>query len=96
MATSKGPEPSHDVTSPEPVRRRSQTGLYVGAFTLVAIVVVLIVLAVANTPTAVELDWVFGSGRVSIVWVIVFSAILGWLVGLVTGALIRRRGRDRT
>jgi hypothetical protein len=30
------------------------------------------------------------------VWIIVFFAILGWLVGIVTGALIRHRTRGRT
>ena len=51
---------------------------------------------VPKEPRTVELSWVFGSGQVSIVWIIVFSAILGWLVGIVTGAIIRHRTRDRT
>jgi uncharacterized integral membrane protein len=82
--------------SPEPVRSRSRAGLYARAFVLVALLIVLVALVVANTPRTVELSWVFGSGQVSIVWIIVFSAILGWLVGIVTGALIRHRTRGRT
>jgi uncharacterized integral membrane protein len=65
-------------------------------FVLAALLIVIIALVVANTPGTVELSWVFGSGEVSIVWVIVFSAILGWLVGIVTGALIRHATRGRT
>jgi hypothetical protein len=42
------------------------------------------------------LSWGFGSGEVSIVWIIVVSAILGWLVGIVTGALVRHSTRGRT
>lgn len=96
METSEDSEPSREGASPEPVRSRSRAGLYTRMFVLVALVVVLVALVVANTPRTVELSWVFGSGQVSIVWIIVFSAILGWLVGIVTGALIRHRTRDRT
>jgi uncharacterized integral membrane protein len=95
MGTAETSEPSHEGPSSEPVRSRSRAGLYARVFVLVALLVVLIALVVANTPGSVELSWVFGSGRVSIVWVIVLSAILGWLVGIVTGALIRHRTRGR-
>jgi uncharacterized integral membrane protein len=90
------PEPSRDGTSREQVRRSSRGGLYARVFVLVGLLIVLVALVVANTPRTVELSWVFGSGQVSIVWIIVLSAILGWLVGIVTGALIRHstRGRD--
>jgi uncharacterized integral membrane protein len=98
VGTSEAPEPSREATSPKPVRSPSRAGLYARLFVLVALLLVLIALVVANTPMTVELSWVFGSGQVSIsiVWVIVFSAILGWLVGIVTGALIRHSTRGRT
>lgn len=96
MGTSETSEPSSEGTSPEPVRQRSRAGLYARVFVLVALLIVIIALVVANTPGTVELSWVFGSGEVSIVWVIVASAILGWLVGIVTGALIRHSTRERT
>lgn len=96
VGTSETSEPSHEATSPEPTRPRSRLGLYARVFVLVALLIVLIALVVANTPRTVALSWVVGSGEVSIVWVIVVSAILGWLVGIVTGALIRHSTRDRT
>jgi uncharacterized integral membrane protein len=96
VGTSEAPEPSREATSPKPVRSPSRAGLYARLFVLVALLLVLIALVVANTPRTVELSWVYGSGQVSIVWVIVFSAILGWLVGIVTGALIRHSTRGRT
>jgi uncharacterized integral membrane protein len=86
-------EHSGQAMPPEPARPRSRAGLYTQVFVLVALLIVLIALVVANTPRTVELSWVFGSGQVSVVWIIVFSAILGWLVGIVTGALIRHRTR---
>jgi uncharacterized integral membrane protein len=91
-------EPEHpgERMPPEPARPASRGGLYTRVFVLVALLIVLIALVVANTPRTVELSWVFGSGQVSVVWIIVFSAILGWLVGIVTGALIRHRTRGRT
>ncbi len=95
MGTSETPEPSREGASPEPVRR-SRAGLYARVFVLVALLIVLVALVMANTPRTVELSWVFGSGQLSIVWIIVFSAILGWLVGIVTGALIRHSTRGRT
>lgn len=92
----EGSEPTPEGTAPEPVRSRSRASLYARLFVLVAIVIVLIALVAANAPRTVELSWVFGSGQVSVVWVIVVSALLGWLVGIVTGALIRHSTRDRT
>ncbi len=96
MGTSETSEPSREGTSSAPVRQRSRAGLYARVFVLVALLIVIIALVVANTPGTVELSWVFGSGQVSIVWIIVFSAILGWLIGIVTGALIRHSTRGRT
>lgn len=96
MGTSETSEPSREGASPAPVRQRSRVGLYSRVFVLLALLIVIIALVVANTPRTVELSWVFGSGEVSIVWVIVFSAILGWLIGIVTGAIIRHSTRGPT
>jgi uncharacterized integral membrane protein len=96
VGPSEGSEPPREGTSRTTVRSRSRAGLYARLFVLVALLLVLIALVVANTPRTVELSWVFGSGQVSIVWIVVFSAILGWLVGIITGALIRHLTRGRT
>lgn len=96
MGTSETSEPSGERTTPAPVRQRSRVGVYAGVFVLVALLLVIIALVVANTPGTVELSWVFGSGEVSIVWIIVLTTILGWLMGILTGALIRHSTRGRT
>jgi uncharacterized integral membrane protein len=75
-------------------RHGHQTGLYTLAFSLVALLVVLIALAVANT-RQVKLSWVAGSGHASLVWVILASAVLGWLLGIVTSVVFRLRTRRR-
>ena len=75
-------------------RHGHRTGLYTLAFSLVALLVILIALAVANT-RQVRLSWVAGSGHASLVWVIVASAVLGWLLGIVTSVVFRLRTRRR-
>jgi uncharacterized integral membrane protein len=56
--------------------------------------VILIALVVANT-RSVKVSWVFGSTRQSLVWVILVTAILGWLLGILTSAILRFRTRRR-
>ncbi len=75
-------------------RHGRRTGLYALAFSLVGLLVVLIALVVANT-RQVKLSWVLGSGHASLVWIIVASAVLGWLLGIVTSIAFRFRTRRR-
>jgi uncharacterized integral membrane protein len=75
-------------------RKVHRTGLYLYAFFTVALLVCLVALAVANTDQ-VEFSWVVGSSTVSLVWIVTFSAILGWLLGIVTSAVFRWRTRAR-
>ncbi|HKI93178.1 MAG TPA: LapA family protein [Gaiellaceae bacterium] len=75
-------------------RRGRRLRLYTTAFAAVALLVVLVALVLDNTGK-VKIGWVFGSGRVSLVWVIVASAVLGWLLGIVMGILFRLRTRRR-
>jgi uncharacterized integral membrane protein len=79
----------------EQLRRHGRhTGLYVSAFSLVALLVVLIALVIANT-RQVKLSWVAGTGHASLVWIILASAVLGWLLGIVTSVAFRLRTRRR-
>jgi uncharacterized integral membrane protein len=71
-----------------------RVGLYTWACSLVALLVVLIALITANTG-AVKLDWVVGSAHASLVWIILASAVLGWLLGIATGMAVRHRTRRR-
>jgi uncharacterized integral membrane protein len=70
--------------------RRIRFHLY--ALFTVALIVCLVALVIANT-RQVKLNWVFGSSTTSLVWIVLFSAILGWLLGTVTSALFRWRTR---
>jgi len=89
--------PESDAVEPRGERLRRQgrhTGLYAWAFGLVALLVVLIALVVANT-RQVKLSWVAGTGHASLVWIILASAVLGWLLGIVTSVVFRLRTRRR-
>jgi uncharacterized integral membrane protein len=88
---------------PDPAERRAdrlrrhgrRTGLYMWAAGLVALLVILIALVVANT-RQVKLGWVVGTSHASLVWIILAAAVLGWLLGILTSEVFRlrtRRGR---
>lgn len=81
----------------EPLRDRyrrhvRRTGLYIWVGALVLLLVVVIALVAANT-RSVKVSWVFGSTHQSLVWIILVTAILGWLAGIVTSVVIRFRTR---
>jgi uncharacterized integral membrane protein len=73
-------------------RKAHRTRLYLYLGATVTLLVVLIALVVANTGH-VKVSWVVGSSSVSLVWLVIFSAILGLLLGLVLGALFHWRTR---
>ena len=39
------------------------------------------------------IDWIFGSGHASLVWIVTGAAVLGWLLGIATCILFRYRTR---
>jgi uncharacterized integral membrane protein len=73
-------------------RKARRTRFHAYAFLTVGLLVCLVALVVANT-RQVHLSWVVGSSNASLVWIVLFSAILGWLLGIVSSALFRRRTR---
>jgi uncharacterized integral membrane protein len=74
-------------------RRKAHRGrLNLYAVGAVALLVYVVALAAANT-RHVKVDWVFGSGSVSLVWLVLFAALLGWLLGILISALLRWRTR---
>jgi uncharacterized integral membrane protein len=66
-------------------RKARRTRLHGYAIATVALVAYLIALAASNT-AHVKVSWVFGTSRVSLVWLVLFAALLGWLLGLATSA----------
>ena len=73
-------------------RKAHRTRLYLYAGVAVALLVVLVALVIANT-AHVRVSWVFGSSSVSLVWLVLISAVLGVLLGMILGALFHWRTR---
>jgi uncharacterized integral membrane protein len=73
-------------------RHGRRTGLYTWAVGLIALLVILIGLIVANT-RQVKLSWVVGTSHASLVWIILAAAVLGWLLGILTSEVFRLRTR---
>jgi uncharacterized integral membrane protein len=80
-------------TSAEHFRRKALRGRLHGyAIGGVALVAVLIALAASNT-AQVKVNWLIGSSRVSLVWLVLAAAILGWGLGLIASARFHWRTR---
>ena len=75
------------------VRRKAHRGrLHLYAFGAVALLAYVIALGAVNT-RHVQVDLVFGSSSVSLVWLVLFAAILGWLLGILITTVFRWRTR---
>jgi uncharacterized integral membrane protein len=73
-------------------RKAHRSRLHTYAIATVALVAFLIALAASNT-AHVKVSWVFGNSHVSLVWLVLLAAILGWLLGLLTSARFHWRTR---
>jgi uncharacterized integral membrane protein len=56
---------------------------------------VLLILLIARNTRQVRVDYVFGHSQAALIWLVVISAIAGWVLGIVTAYLVRRRTRWR-
>jgi uncharacterized membrane protein YciS (DUF1049 family) len=80
-------------TRGEHFRRKALRGRLHGyAIGAVALVAVLIAPAASNT-ALVKVNWLIGSSRVSLVWLVLAAAILGWALGLIASARFHWRTR---
>ena len=79
---------------------RRQRRIGAGQALLLAIAlaaVVYFILLIIQNRRRVPVDYVFGTAHARLIWLIVVSGFLGWLLGLATSFLLRRRRlrRDR-
>lgn len=75
---------------PQESHRGRTFELIVAAVLLAAVVAIVL----SNRQT-VSVSWVFGSTDQALIWVLVVTAVLGWLLGIVTSYLVRRRRSHR-
>jgi uncharacterized integral membrane protein len=76
------------------LRYGHRSGLY-AALILGIIAFVLLILLIARNTRQVRVDYVFGHSQAALIWLVVISAVTGWVLGIVTAYLIRRRTRWR-
>jgi uncharacterized integral membrane protein len=74
------------------VRHGHRGGMYLAAAIVIAAVVYLILLIVENSKP-VHVHYVFGTSRTRLIWLVIISGLIGWLSGIATSYLIRRRTR---
>ncbi len=73
-------------------RRGHRLRLQIYAVLAVALLVYVVALGASNT-RHVRVDWVFGHGSVALIWLVLFAAILGWLLSVLITTLLRWRTR---
>jgi uncharacterized integral membrane protein len=71
-----------------------QPGLWARIVVLLLIVAYLIAFVVQNAKS-VKVDFVFGSGSLSLIWLMLIGIGIGILGGILLGQLYRRRGRKQ-
>jgi uncharacterized integral membrane protein len=86
------PAPEEETRFRRGLRYGHRTGLYVALVVAIAVFVFLILLIARNT-RQVKVDYVVDNTQARLIWLIVISAIAGWVLGIVTAFLIRRRTR---
>ena len=74
------------------LRYGHRASLYLAVAVVIATVVYLILLIARNT-RHVKVDYVFGNSNARVIWLIIVSGILGWMCGIATSFLLRRRTR---
>ena len=97
MASTEPSPPTPEAKPAESQRERAfrhgrRARLYAFAVLAIGLVAVLVILISRNNQAA-KLDWVFGSTHASLVWIILAAAVLGWLLGIATGAVFHHRTR---
>ncbi len=94
-ASAPAPPTSRAETRRERLRRGARQGRLQGyAIVIVALIAVLVALAATNT-ARVRVDWLAGSSRVSLVWLVMAAAIIGWILGVLVSVRFQWLTRPR-
>lgn len=89
------PRSAGDETRTDAARRHAHRArLYLWTILAVVLLGLLIAWVVANRDS-VEVNWLLGSTDAALALVIFVAAALGWLLGLASAVVIRRRTRRR-
>jgi uncharacterized integral membrane protein len=90
------PEPRYaDETRWERGIRYGHRGRLYLTLVLGILAAILLIFLIARNTRQVKVDYVVGHSRTALIWLVVISAITGWVLGIVTAYLVRRRTRWR-
>jgi uncharacterized integral membrane protein len=89
--------PEHQAQAEETRLRRGlrygHRGSLYGSIAVAIAAVVFLILLIARNTRHVKLDYVFGSTQARLIWLVIISAVTGWVLGIATSFLVRRRTR---
>jgi uncharacterized integral membrane protein len=85
-------EPVEESRLQRGLRYGHRAGLYTSLVLGIAAVAFLILL-IARNSHQVKVDYVFDTAYTHLIWLIVISSLIGWVLGIVTAFLVRRRTR---
>jgi len=89
-------EPERPILDDEARRQRRIGARQTVSLAIALAAVVYFILLIVQNRRRVPVDYVFGTSHARLIWLIVVSGFLGWLLGLATSFLVRRRlHRDR-
>ena len=86
------PEPRPEPRADRVKRHARRLGLYIWAGLLVVVLVAIVILAVQNTGS-VRVGWIFGHSNISLIFLVLFATVLGWVLGIATSVIFRLRTR---
>jgi uncharacterized integral membrane protein len=75
------------------VRHAARVARLYGSAVALVVLVILIVVLIAENTRSVKVGWILGYSHVSLVFLVVFANVLGWLLGIATSVAFRRRMR---
>lgn len=90
--TEERPTPVEETRFDRGLRYTHRTGTYLALIVAIATVVYLILLIVENSKP-VQVHYVFGTSHTRLIWLIIITGLVGWVCGVATSYLIRRRTR---
>jgi uncharacterized integral membrane protein len=90
--TGESPVAAEESRFDKGIRHTRRAGSVFSVVIVIAALLFLILLIVRNT-RHVKIDYVFGDAQARVVWLIIVSALTGWVLGLATSYLVRRRRR---
>jgi uncharacterized integral membrane protein len=76
------------------LRYGHRAGLYAALIAAITVTAFLILL-IAKNSHQVEVDYVFDTAYTHLIWLVLISAVVGWVLGIVTAFFVRRRTRWR-